>query len=204
MRRLDQAPGTPGYDDCMLLSRRGRLPSRFLAAFFLAGVAATPALTAEVPETVDPAEIPRYQALRPNLAVGGQPSPQAMRRLGEMGFKTIINLRTRPEGAPEEGEVVRDLGLDYVWVPAKSNTLSLGDIEAVEEVLSDPERGPVLLHCGSSDRVGAVWAVIQVRAGRTMEEAEAAGRAAGLRSPANWEAVLRVLDTTPTPARVNP
>jgi len=188
----------------MLLSRRGRVPSRFLAALFLTGVAATPALTAEVPRTVDPAEIPLYQVLRPDLAVGGQPSPQAMRRLGEMGFKTIINLRTRPEGAVEEGEVVRDLGLDYVWVPVKPSTLSLGDIEAVEEVLSDPERAPVLLHCGVSDRVGAVWAVIQVRAGRTLEEAEAAGRAAGLRSPANWEAVLRVLDTAATPAGVNP
>ncbi len=149
------------------------MPSRFLATLLLAGVVATPAAAAEVPETVDPAEIPRYQVLRPDLAVGGQPSPQAMRRLGEMGFRTIINLRTRPEGAVEEG-------------------------------LSDPERGPVLLHCGSSDRVGAVWAAIRVRAGQTLEEAEAAGRAAGLRSPANWEAVLRVLDTAATPAGVNP
>ena len=180
------------------------MPSRFLAALFLTGVAATPALTAEVPRAVDPAEIPLYQVLRPDLAVGGQPSPQAMRRLGEMGFKTIINLRTRPEGAVEEGEVVRDLGLDYVWVPVKPSTLSLGDIEAVEEVLSDPERAPVLLHCGVSDRVGAVWAVIQVRAGRTLEEAEAAGRAAGGRSPAPWVGGHPGVDTPGLPEGVNP
>ncbi len=173
-------------------------------SLLLAALGVSVPLLAGVPDAVDPEKIPYYHVIRPGLAVGGQPSPEALTRLGEMGFKTIVNLRTRREGALEEEEALRALGLDYVWVPVRSSTLSLADVEAVEQVLSDPERAPVLLHCGSSDRVGAVWAVIQVRAGRTLEEAEAAGRAAGLQSPANWKAALRVMDAAETPAGVDP
>ena len=185
--------------DSVIHSRPGSALAR--SRWLLVAALAAPApLPAEVPESVDPERIPNYRVIRPDLAVGGQPSPQAMMQLGEMGFKTIINLRTRREGALEEEQVVRALGLDYVWVPVSSTTLSLRDVEAVEQVLSDPERAPVLLHCGSSDRVGAVWGVIQARAGRTLEEAEAAARNAGLRSPKNWDAALRVLDAAPEPA----
>jgi len=183
-------------------TRRSRPGARGLAAVLV--LVGAP-LAAQIPETVDPAEIPRYRVLRPGLAVGGQPSPQALMRLEEMGFKTIVNLRTRQEGAAEQEQVVRALGLDSVWVPVSSRTFSIEAVEAVEKVLQDPERGPVLLHCAGSDRVGAVWAVIQVREGRSLEEAEAAGRAAGLRSAGMWEAVLRVLgvedaaaDSTPS------
>lgn len=187
----------------MILSRSGSALAR--SPLLLVALLAAPApLPAQVPESVDPEKIPNYRVLRPDLAVGGQPSEEAVTQLGEMGFKTIINLRTRQEGALEEEQVVRALGLDYVWVPVRSSTLSLRDVEAVEQVLSDPERAPVLLHCGSSDRVGAVWGAIQARAGRTLEEAEAAAREAGLKSPKNWEAALRVLGAAPETALEGP
>jgi uncharacterized protein (TIGR01244 family) len=162
-----------------------------------------PAL-AGVPVAVDPAEIPNYQAVSPGLAFGGQPTRPILDRLGQMGFRTVINLRTEREGAVEEGQIVRDQGLDYVWIPVTADTFRLEDVEAVERVLDDPDRAPVLLHCASSNRVAAVWVAIQARDGRTLEEAEAAGRAAGLHSPSMWEAVLRVLDRAPAAAGVNP
>jgi uncharacterized protein (TIGR01244 family) len=176
---------------------------RTLAPLAVTLLSTVPAL-AGVPVAVDPAEIPSYQVVRPGLAFGGQPGRQTLERLGEMGFRTVINLRTEREGAREEGKIVRGLGLDYVWVPVTSATFSLGDVEAVERVLDDPERSPVLLHCASSNRVAAVWAVIQVRDGRTLEEAAAASREAGLHSPSMWGAVLRILDAIPAAAGVNP
>lgn len=157
----------------------------------------TPLLGAQLPETVEPEEIPYYRVIRPGLAVGGQPSPRALMDLEKMGIKTVVNLRTRREGAPEEEQVVRALGLDYVWVPISRSTFSLADVKAVEKVLDDPERRPVLLHCASSDRVGGVWAAILVRDGHSLEEAEVAGRTAGLKSAGMWDAVLRVLDLSP-------
>jgi hypothetical protein len=65
----------------------------------------------------------------------------------------------------------------------------------------------VLLHCASSNRVGGAWAVIQARKGMSLEEAESAGRAAGLHSPQMEAAVRRVLGApapAPAAAPVNP
>lgn len=174
-----------------------RRPTLLVAALTVAAP-----LLAGVPVAVDQAAIPNYQVIRPGLAFGGQPSPETLKSLGDMGFRTVVNLRTEREGAVEEGDVVRALGLDYVWVPVTAGTFSLEDVQAVERVLEDPEAAPVLLHCASSNRVAAVWAVIQARDGRTLEES--ASRAARLHSPSMWEAVLRVLEKTPVPAGMNP
>jgi uncharacterized protein (TIGR01244 family) len=161
-------------------------------ALLVALLGASP-VRAGVPEAVDPARIPGYRVLETGLAAAGQPVPEALASLGDMGFRTVVNLRTEAEGAAEERAAVEAQGLRYVWVPVTPESFSLADVEAVEKVLADPSSGPVLLHCGSSNRVGGVWAVVQVRRGKSPAEAEAAGRAAGLHSPQMEAAVRRVL-----------
>lgn len=168
-------------------------------AVIVALVVAAACTSARVPEAVAPASIPAYRVLGPRLAAAGQPTPQALARLDEMGFRTVVNLRTEKEGAAEERAVVEAQGLRYVWVPVTAESFSSADVDAVRKVLDDPSSGPVLLHCASSNRVGAVWAVMQSREGRPLEEALAAGRAAGLGSPPMEAAVRRVLG-----APVNP
>jgi uncharacterized protein (TIGR01244 family) len=172
-------------------------------ALLAATLLAAPVL-AGVPETMEPSQIPAYRLIRPGLATAGQPSPETLARLGALGFKTIVNLRTEREGAAEEKAVVEAQGLRYVWVPVTPDTFSLADVEAVEKVLDDPSAGPVLFHCGSSNRVGAVWAVIQARKGKSLAEADAAGREAGMRSPQMEAAVRRVLAAPAAPPPVKP
>ena len=156
------APGV-GYDRSMRSS-----------LVVLALLAAAP-LRAQIPEMVDGTAIPNYRVIRPGLAAAGQPSPQALGRLKAMGFKTVINLRTEKEGGQAEGATVKAAGLRYVWVPVAADTFSAADVDAVAKVLNDPEAAPILLHCSSASRVGAVWTLLQVRKGRAPEEAEAAG-----------------------------
>jgi uncharacterized protein (TIGR01244 family) len=117
-----------------------------------------------------------------------------------MGFRTVVNLRTEQEGAAEERKVVEAEGLRYVSVPVTVESMSLADAEAVEQVLHDPSSAPVLLHCHSSNRVGALWALILGRQGKTVDEAVAGGREAGLTSPQLEEKVRRLLESA-TPAR---
>jgi uncharacterized protein (TIGR01244 family) len=168
-------------------------------AFAVALMAIASVSGAEPPQSVDAASIPAYRLLQPGLAAAGQPTPEALSKLKDMGFRTVVNLRTEQEGGAEERRVVEGLGLRYVWVPVTAGSLSLADAEAVEKVLRDTASGPVLLHCASSNRVGAVWALVRARQGEPLEEALAAGREAGLKSP-ELEAVVRRLLAPPAPS----
>jgi hypothetical protein len=85
---------------------------------------------AEVPATMDPAAIPNYQVLRPGLAVAGKPSPEALAKLKDHGFKTVIDLRSEAEGLAEEKAIVESQGLRYVSVPITATTFSLEDARA--------------------------------------------------------------------------
>ena len=172
---------------------------RALALLCLASV---PAL-AGLPDAVDPGQIPAYRLVLPDVAVAGQPTAEALARLKEMGFRTVVNMRAAKEGPEGEREAVEAQGLRYVSVPVTPESFSLADVDAVEKVLADPASGPVLLHCSSSNRVGGVWAVLESRRGRSPEEALAAGRAAGLHSPPMEAAVRRLLGL-PEPAAASP
>lgn len=149
----------------------------------------------EVPASAPAEALPNYARLTPTLAAAGQPSAQGLAGLRASGFRTVVNLRTETEpGVQEEAEALRAQGLRYVSVPVTADTFSAADVERVSRVLADPESGPVLLHCGSSNRVGAVWAVLQAKAkGLTLEQAIEEGRRAGLSSASMIAAVKRVL-----------
>jgi uncharacterized protein (TIGR01244 family) len=156
-------------------------------AVFLAAAAVG---LAQAPETVE--GIAHYKRLSAGLAAAGRPSAEAVSRLKALGFKTVIDLRTEAEGTAEEKAAVESQGLRYVSVPVTPATFSLDDAKAVARLLDDPEAGPVLLHCAASNRVGGIIGVVQALKGKSLAEAEAAGREAGLTSAAMVEAMRRV------------
>jgi uncharacterized protein (TIGR01244 family) len=156
----------------------------------LAVLAASASTAGDLPQTIE--GVPNYHVVRPGLATAGQPSPEALRRLKALGFKTVLNLRTEAEGARDEEAIVREEGLRYVWVPVMPATLSAKDVDAVAAVLDDPEAGPVLMHCSVSNRAGGLLAAALARKGKSLDEAEAEGVKAGLASDSMKDAVRRV------------
>jgi uncharacterized protein (TIGR01244 family) len=164
----------------------------------LAGMALTAA--AQVPERVGPGSIPNYRVLTPGIATAGQPTLEGLRSLKEKGFKTVINLQTESEpGVREEETAVKAQGLNYVWVPLTAATLSQEKVDEVRRALEDPSSGPILLHCASANRAGAVWTVIEAQRGKSYKEALAAGKAIGLTSPPLIEAVDKLLGRSKHP-----
>ena len=149
------------------------------------------ASAAGIPEKLDAAN---YQRLSPSLAVAGKPSKEALASLKEAGFRTAIDLRQPNEGVAAAQEAVEAQGLKFVSVPVSPDTFTAGDVKKVAAVLRDQAAAPVLLFCASSNRVGAVIAVLEYRKGRTKDEAIAAGRKAGLRSAPMEKAALDVMD----------
>ena len=156
------------------------------------------AVAAGIPVAVEGDLITNYVLVKPGLASAGQPSAQGLARLKELGFRTVINLRVDGEmGFVEEKALLEGQGLRYVHVPLTAATLSDADIQAERAVLDDATAGPVLIHCRSGSRVGAVWAVIQGQQGKTLEEAEAEGRRLGMHGDAMTDAVRRLLQPAP-------
>jgi uncharacterized protein (TIGR01244 family) len=163
--------------------------------------AATAHAASSIPERLPADAIPNYSLIEPGLAAAGQPSAKTLAKLKDLGFKTVVNLRPLDEApiVAEEQKIVEAQGIRYVSVPVTAATFSRDDVERVRRVLEDSASAPVLLHCASSNRVGAVWGVIARERGRSLDDAETEAKRAGLTSPAMIEAFRKVAaDSRPT------
>ena len=86
--------------------------------------ACTAALSAQVTKK-DIAGISTFAQVESTIACGGTTTPDAIREIKRMGFKTVVNLRLASEqGAlvDEEGAIVRSLGMNYVHLPFNIQT----------------------------------------------------------------------------------
>lgn len=164
----------------------------FVSTIIAVAGAATLTSAGDVPAQSD--IVPNYVVITPGVAGGGQPAPQDLARIKALGFKTVINLRTEGEHGylAEEEATLEAAGLRYVHVPVTAATLSSADVAAVRAVLDDPAAAPVLIHCTSGNRVGTMWGAVAASRGKTLEEAEAEGRRAGMHGDAMTEALRRV------------
>lgn len=92
------------------------------------------------------------------IYLAGQPSADDFAIAKKDGIKTVINLRTPGEMRFDEKGVVKGLGLEYHYLPfAAPDTLKDEIFEKSLKVLGDKKKQPVLLHCASANRVGAIW-----------------------------------------------
>lgn len=120
----------------------------------------------------------------PDHFSSGQPTREQLRQLAQDGFGTIINLRHPDEpGQFDEKSEAEENGLHYVSIPISSaQDLVPRTVEKFSDELAHAkERGAVLVHCASANRVGALVALEQAwYQGTDTETALALGRAAGL------------------------
>lgn len=127
------------------------------------------------------AVVANYNRLRPQLATGGSIDLAEVDSLKQKGFRTIVDLRTPEEGTAEEKAAVEAAGMRYVNLPVAAGVPSDALIAELGKILEDASAGPVLLHCASGNRVGAVWAIYRARKGVPLETALEEGRSAGMR-----------------------
>lgn len=117
--------------------------------------------------------------------LASQPAAEDFEQARAEGVRTIINLRAAGEqGDFDERAVVTGLGLAYVSLPI-SGAAGLDDatFERARELLNTAER-PILLHCASANRVGAVWIPWRVlEGGLGLEQAVVEAKTIGLKTP---------------------
>lgn len=114
----------------------------------------------------------------------GQPSPAQLEQLARDGVRTVINLRAPDEpGQQDEPSQAARLGLNYVALPvAGAQDLTPATVQRFSAALAEARRrGPVLIHCATANRVGALVALEQGwHQGARPSDALELGRAAGL------------------------
>lgn len=157
----------------------------FALLFLVADLTGAPAFAAgsEVPfgDKVSPA-ILNYNRTRLQIATSGLIREGGIAELKALGFRAIIDLRTPPEGTAAERVAAEAAGLRYFNIPVSGGAPSDDQVRAFAGLLEDPVNFPVLVHCVSADRVGAMWTLYRVMKGAPFSIAVEEGRTVGMKS----------------------
>ena len=120
------------------------------------------------------------------VACAGATPASAMPALAELGFSSVINFRTAGEnGANIEGSraAAEEAGLSYIHIPFRTPTDEI--TETFLAAIADEANQPAYIHCGSANRVGAMWYIKRVVGdGWDTDRAMAEAETIGLRSEA--------------------
>lgn len=120
-----------------------------------------------------------------NIYLAGQPTPTDIPLLKKAGIKTVITLRKTKEVPWDEAGVVKQQGMKFVSIPFQGPAELKPEVfDKALKVLRDKKRGPTVLHCGSANRVGAIWYAYRVLDGKLLPEAALKeAKVVGLRTP---------------------
>lgn len=116
------------------------------------------------------------------ITAAGQPDMAALKVFADSGYVAIVDMRGPDEdrGMDDEKGVVEGLGMEYVAFPITSEDELSFDRARELDTLIQTYDGPVLVHCASSNRVGAILALRHSLNGASDEEALQHGKQGGL------------------------
>jgi uncharacterized protein (TIGR01244 family) len=115
----------------------------------------------------------------------GQPTEDQFRVLADSGIQHVINLRPAGEQDWDEGAFVRSLNMEYHSIPVDTaDGITRDNAESLYQLLESLEGQPVIVHCASGNRVGALVALSSAEhEGLDADAAMAKGEQWGLTSP---------------------
>lgn len=132
---------------------------------------------------VSHAQPPQAAQPLPGITTSGQPDESALAEIAGDGYVAVIDLRTPEEDRGlTERETVEDLGMSYISLPIDGpDGITYENAAALDAILRETGR-PVLIHCSSGNRTGALLALRQRLTGAGAEEALEIGVKGGMTS----------------------
>lgn len=148
-----------------------------LAAAWAAGPDPVPATLVDLDKVVESGVATPVDG----ISAAGQPDAKALEVFAHSGYRAVIDLRGGSESRGlDEAATVTGLGMSYVSLPITSDAdISFANAAQLDAYLQSAD-GPVLVHCGSGNRVGALLALRKSLAGADAESAVSYGKAGGL------------------------
>ncbi len=142
----------------------------------------------EKPKKLEPAKCGSVKQLHvlDDIYLAGQPTAADFQEFKKRGVKSVLNLRTKEELDFDEAKTIKSLGLEYHHIPiASPDSLTDENFDKLRKLLNEKEQRPMVMHCASASRVGAVWLAHRVLDdGLTYEAALAEAKTVGLKTPA--------------------
>ena len=110
------------------------------------------------------------------ITVNSQPTTPEFAELQELGFKTIVNVRTddedkQPLSPQAEGGQIESLGLAYLHFPVSMKAITPLTVDQFRQSLSDLPK-PIFVHCKAGRRA-ALMAIMHIASEAGMLGAEA-------------------------------
>lgn len=168
--------------------------SRFVAQCFIVGIALLPlaGMTAGVAQPAGTdvpsrervsTKIVNYSKIHPRIATAGLLGDGAIAELKSFGFATILDLRGPQEGTTAEKAAAVAAGLRYLNIPFTDAVPSLAQVAEFGRIVENGAHYPLMIHCASANRVGAMWMLYRLKSGVPLATAIAEGRAIGMQPP---------------------
>ena len=133
----------------------------------------------QVPYATQINDLMRYSRVTPNIATSGALTKDGIQELVKHSFQTVIDLRVESEGTPSEKKAVEAAGITYINIPITSAGVDDSQLTAFKQAL-EQAAPPVLIHCATGNRAGAMWTAYRLNEGTAPEIAFKEGRAAGM------------------------
>jgi tyrosine-protein phosphatase SIW14 len=127
-------------------------------------------------------ELPNFCRVSDQLYRGAQPLEGGIRKLSEIGIKTVVNLRGDDQISGEQKEA-ESAGVHYFNIPMPGlSAPSDEQVARVMAIVNNPENQPVFIHCKrGSDRTGTITAIYRISLdGWTADQAIAEAKKYGM------------------------
>jgi protein tyrosine/serine phosphatase len=109
-------------------------------------------------------KLPNFHQVSENLYRGGQPQRGGLKKLSELGIKTVINLRGASEETRDEQVEAEASGMRYFNIPMSGLGRPTDEqMDRALAIIGARENWPVFVHCQrGADRTGVVIAVYRI------------------------------------------
>lgn len=109
-------------------------------------------------------DVPNVFCVDERVATGGQPTEGAYARLAASGYRSVLSLRTGAENVDlkREKELAEKAGLKYINIPFVTANPDPDLVPQFIRAVKDEKNQPMLINCGSANRVGAMWMIYRV------------------------------------------
>ncbi|OGT35150.1 MAG: hypothetical protein A2W28_01980 [Gammaproteobacteria bacterium RBG_16_51_14] len=100
-------------------------------------------------------QIRNYYRMDGHIATAGQPTVDQFHAIKRADFDLVINLALpdSPGAIPDEGDLVRLLGMDYIHIPVDFGAPTFTDLHAFFATVDQHQDKKIFIHCAYNWRV---------------------------------------------------